>query len=502
MRSVAKFKLLNEAPDPALYEAVCRCLQQWVDTKLAQDDDGSYRIRKDGRPAEAEITDDSVEDARLFRMRVTEQIEGGKLTSDVSVLSDARGVHFACELGVVATGVARPNISLRAPRFVQTIASLGSAWQIENGRDRIFSQPFRVDAANGNQLIDLLRAPERALPVIAISEFDGSEAFPGLAQNVARRVTGLAHVCILDEEASWQLTEDLGQEWSCFNGAIRLYWPSGVPIGSPFRHPLWLSEKLESRFEGSAEDWLCNKLTRTVIEASSYLSPDGAFAEFESRRSALRIREAEQRAQSNSDYEELAKIYSQENGILKSRLAALQAQFDNSQVELEGLRSAYFRGDGESIAMEEAATEAPPPTISEAVARARARFGNQIAFPDDLEAQIATLSASAGPPSKVFEHLSGLNDLASKLAEEDSLGISIPIWLRSKNIDCSGESETIKKSKVARGARTFSVAGEQTYCEFHTKPSDGTSPDRCVRIYFDKAESGMRVRIGYIGRHF
>lgn len=502
MRSVAKFKLFHEVSETDLYESVRNCIQQWFDTKLEQSNDGHYRIRKDGRLAEGNTSDDLVENSRLFRMRVTEQIEGGKLTSEVSVLANTQGVHFACELGVIATGVTRPNVSLRAPRFVQTIASLGSAWRIEDGRDRVFSQPFRVDATNESQFLDLLRAPERALPVIAISEFDGSAAFPELAQNVAKRVTGIAHVCILDEEASWQLTQDLGKEWSCFNGAIRLYWPGSVPTGSPFRHPLWISDKLEARFENSAEEWLCNKLTRTVIEASSYLPTDRAFADFEDRRSTLRIKEAEQRAQSNSDYEILAQIYSEENGVLKARLTALQEAYENSQAELEGLRSAYFRGDADSLLMEEAATEAPPSTVAEAVERAHSRFGDQLVFPDDLESQIATLNASAGPPSKIFEHLSALNDLASKLADEDGLGMSIPIWLRSKNIECSGESETIKKSKTARDARTFSVSGEQTYCEFHTKPSDGTSPDRCVRIYFDKADSGIRVRIGYIGRHF
>lgn len=501
MRSVAKFKLVH-APEAALFDDACRSLRQWFDNKLSQNEDGTYRIQKDGRAAEASIGDDAIDGSRLFRIRVTESIEGGKLTSEINVLEDSQGVHFACDLGVVATGVARPNIALRAPRFVQTIASLGSAWQIEAGRDRVFSQPFRVGTNNGSQLLDLLRAPERALPVIVISEFDGSETFPGLAQNVARRVTGLAHVCVVDENASWQLTQDLGQEWSCFNGAVRLYWPGGVAVGSPFRHPLWLSDKLELRFGEAAADWLCNKLTRLIIEASSYLSLDSAFAEFEDRRSSLRIREAEDRAQDESDYEGLAQIYSEENGVLKRRLAALQAQFDNAQAELDGIRSAYFRGDSGAVAVEEAATEAPPSTVSEAVARARSRFGNQLAFPDDLEAQVSTLNPSAGPPSKIFEHLSGLNELASKLADEGGLGMSVPIWLRSHNIECSGESDTIKKSKAARAGRTWSVGGEQIYCEFHTKPSDGTSPDRCVRIYFVPADSGLRVRIGYIGRHF
>lgn len=501
MRSVSKFKLVQVDADERLFQAVCDCLCEWFQSKFVEADDGTIRIRKDGRPAVALSSLEEVAGSKIFRMQATEEVSGGKLTTSTAVLIQGDEVRFACDLGLVATGAARPNIALRAPRFIQSVVGLGGAWHVEQGRDRVFSQAFKVKETAG-ELIDLLTWPNRALPVIVISERDGAEAFPSLAADVAKRLTSLAHVCVLDEAGSWSLTQALGREWSCYNGAVRLYWPGAVPIGSPFRNPLWFAERLEARFNDAAEEWLCNKLTRLVIDASSYLSVDPAFEQVEEQISERRIREAELRAQENSDYAELARIYADENGGLKRRAKALQLEIENLKAEVEGFRAAYIRGDSISVAVEEAATELPPASVEEAVSQARHRFGDNIAFPDDLDAQLATLNPQAGPPSKVLEHLSGLAELATNLAGSTSIGMSVPKWLKARNIECSGESETVRKSKSAREERTFLIGGERVYCEYHTKPSDGTSPDRCVRIYFDKADEGRRVRVGYIGRHF
>ena len=94
-----------------------------------------------------------------------------------------------------------------------------------------------------------------------------------------------------------------------------------------------------------------------------------------------------------------------------------------------------------------------------------------------------------------------LGDLAQALSK-GPLGRSVPIWVRDENVECSGESETVKRSGAAKRRRTFTIDGERLYGEFHAKPSDGLSPDFYVRIYFAVTEQAPRIRVGYVGRHF
>jgi hypothetical protein len=505
MRSVAKFKLVHHDAEPDLFDRGQTVLQGWFDGKFEAESQGGYRIRHNGRPAVASINREDIEGNRLLRVRVTEDIIGGKLTTQVGLLAFGAEVHFTSDLGVHATGVSRPTLELRAPRFVQDVVGLGTTWRVEDGRDRVFSSPFAVQSDNVDQFRDLILSDDRALPVVAISKIDGHTEFPGLASDLAKRIVGLAHVCVLDEAASWHLTDALGEQWSCYNGAVRVYWPGGVGRGLPFRHTLWRADRVLARYEtvDDAQKWLDNTITRRVIEASSYLSNDQAFDDLEERRAAARIEAASKRAADDSDYQQLANVYAEENDALKERNKNLQSSLENAQTELIGLRAAYYRGGPESDLAENEESEAPPTTVAEAVERSTRAFDSNLLFADSISESIATLAPTAGPPGKILDYLSALNDLSIALREGGgNIGQTIPMWLRAKGIECSGESETIKNSKSEQAERTFKIAGVDVHCELHLKPSDGTHPDKCARIYFALSQAEPRVRIGYVGRHF
>ncbi|MFN4288604.1 MAG: hypothetical protein ACK4E3_08935 [Brevundimonas sp.] len=505
MRSVAKFKLVHPNAQPKLFDEVAAMLQTWFAGKFERDDEGGYRFRRDGRPAIAAIAQEDVEGSRLLRVRVTEDIIGGKLTTQAALLSSDNEVRFTADLGVVATGVSRPTVALRAPRFVHDVIGTGTAWHVENGRDRVFSSPFPVGTSNVKLFKDLILSEDRALPVIAISKIDDHVEFPDLAGNLARRISALAHVCVLDQAASWDLTDSLGEQWSCYNGAVRIYWPGGVGRGLPFRHTLWRADRVLARYDtlDDAQKWLDNTITRRVIEASSYVSDDQAFVELEERRAASRIEFALKKAIDDADYQQLADVYAEENDALRARNKELKAQIENAEAELIGLRAAYYRGDLGADAAEIEETEAPPATVSEAVGRATQAFASDLEFADTIKDSVATLSATAGPPGKIMDYLQALNELSIALEEgKGNIGKTIPIWLRGKGIECSGESETVKNSRSEKAARTFRINGIDVHCELHLKPSDGTHPDKCARIYFAISQSRPRVKIGYVGRHF
>ena len=65
---------------------------------------------------------------------------------------------------------------------------------------------------------------------------------------------------------------------------------------------------------------------------------------------------------------------------------------------------------------------------------------------------------------------------------EDTLGIPIRHWLTEQGISVSGESETTGGSAVQMSKRTWDDgSGNKRTFEYHLKPNEGTSPDRCVR---------------------
>jgi len=66
--------------------------------------------------------------------------------------------------------------------------------------------------------------------------------------------------------------------------------------------------------------------------------------------------------------------------------------------------------------------------------------------------------------------------------------------------DKATESDTIRNNKDQMKRRSWHDGLISREFELHMKPSDATSPNRCVRIYFDWDQGRQKVVIGWIGR--
>jgi len=142
-----------------------------------------------------------------------------------------------------------------------------------------------------------------------------------------------------------------------------------------------------------------------------------------------------------------------------------------------------------------------PKTVQEAKASAALLFANDLIFGADVNRGIAGLDEQAGPPSKILFFLEKLANLA-KERREGRLVVSLLQWLRGQGIPSSGESETTKKNSAEMKKRTWEFGnGDTTEFDLHLKPKEGTSPDRCVRIYFEWCEKRKKFVVGWIGRH-
>ena len=82
-----------------------------------------------------------------------------------------------------------------------------------------------------------------------------------------------------------------------------------------------------------------------------------------------------------------------------------------------------------------------------------------------------------------------------------TLGRNPADWFLERGIKASTESDTIRRSQVEMQRRTWHDGSGRRKFEMHLKPNEGTSPDRCVRIYFDFDAGIGRTVVGWIGRH-
>lgn len=498
MRTVARFQLRSDESSQTSADDVAQIIESWAERKFRHREQGSVEIVASGREALFEQSADSVSDVSRKSFSLLEPVEGGHLQAEIQVLQSPAFVAFRATLRLGSEGgLSQPRVHIRSPRFLRDVIKVGLPWRSGSGGERVFAQAFDVRPEEIDDLQALITSEQRRLPLVLVSELDGRTLAGDLHEQIASDVCGLAHTVRLNNEASWELTNRLGREWSCYNGAVRLFWPFKFNRDNFRAHPLWTLDRIMGRTTDDIEarDLFRNVLSRRLIEASTYVADEPEFANFEEAKLRHEIDEARQTSAAGGDYVALADSYAKENDALRKRVSDLEQHINTLQSNIESLTIAlrsHPADEGEAFSRE----EAPPQNVEEAVAIARSDLASAVVIARETDDHIAALNPAAGPPEKLLRYLRTLADLSEALESGEPLGRSIPIWLRDRGVECSGDSETEKARRQPR-----LVDGQPIDCEFHAKPSEGVSPDLCVRIYFGIAEIAPRVRIGYLGRH-
>ena len=411
-------------------------------------------------------------------------------------------VHVEVRSGHAETPRRSMHLETRCPQPVRALVRQGR-WH--HGTTALTDAPVRFDGVEGGaRLRALLDDPGRTLPIVVASSVDGRAMFEDVETGLARDACGIGAVAVLDEPGAAELTRLAGREWSCYNGAIRLFWPLERD-DDPLRHPLWTLDRVLER-HGSLER-AAHFLRRAI---RTRLTGEAALVNREPA-TVARIREAAMVRRLRGDdgddpetWRELAEDAERRAARLAAELVALRGRVDALDDEnrvlawrLRGVESREPDPFGEDVVAD---VFPPPETVAEAVALVAARDGVRVRFGGDVEASIGTLLPNAGPPDKVLRHLTDLDALA-RACDAGPLGTSAVQWLVARGCMTSGESKSDKRSAAERRRRTFDACGRPEAFELHTKPSDGTRPNRCVRIYFRLDEATNDVIVGYVGAH-
>jgi len=440
---------------------------------------------------------------KLHEYRITEPTDTGLFQTAISFGCDGGVLSVYADLraGGGLNQLAPVQFDVRCPYVIREIINSSESWSISETPITTSFVPFLGDKG-AQRFIQALFHSSRNLPLVAISTYEGAMLSESIASNVAKDLSGLAIVAVLDEEAAWYVTKVKSKEWSCYNGAIRLYWPIRDKRAEPYVHPLWTRFSLLSGvFDVRDASYRIRKiLRRRVLGASAFSVWEPVL--FNDIRKASRKEELERlikHAETTDDWREIADSYAKDNDVLQEKIDGLNSEIADLRAQVSNLQLALQWQDKEEDEIL-AAEDMPPVTVADAVEKAREKFHHTLVFGDDVTDGIETLAQDAGPPEKIFQYL----DLLSQMAESfkhGSLGVTAIQWLKDRGANCSGESETIKNSKTENEKRRWNDGKSSRVFDTHMKPTDATSPDRCVRIYFDIEPAIGKVVIGWVGRH-
>lgn len=364
--------------------------------------------------------------------------------------------------------------------------------------------PF-LGPRGAQKLAQILHHPARNLPLVVISTVNFEPITRDLGESLARDLAGLAIVGLVNEPASWAITEMLGKEWSCYNQAVRLYWPIKDRFRNAFRHPLWTAERLleTAKSPEAAALLLRNTLRRQLLALSTYtISEPGTLVQIRQQASERRFEELHARAQSGGDWQALAEEYAKDNQTLKHRIADLEEEKSRLEDQVANLSVAFkYRDVGSAEQEIQPESEPNTDTILDAVESARNQFAAELVFGANVSDSVDTLAQDAGPPDKIFEYPRTLAEMV-RIRKGQGLGKDMLAWLKEQGLKASTESETILNSGAEMQKRTWDNGkGGKRRFEKHLKPSEGTSPDRCVRIYFDYDDAAEQAVVAWVGRH-
>jgi len=306
--AVSEWLLLKGATDPALGAGTFESLTN----------NGNGSFNRERFTAEA---------GSLDEIRLEEYSRGGQtFTTVLSVVVLEHRVSIYTTLSVTNTAsvIAPVYTDPRCPSVIRKLLSLFPDWSL-NGNPLGQGNPreiFGEEAAEN--LVDQLGSVERLLPLVVVSENDEEVLWPKLDSELAFDLAGLAHVVRIDEDASWVLTDEVGQQNSCYRGAVRLYWPVRRDRYGDVQFPgtVWTASALLSNdHDGKGLKRLRSSLRRRVMSVAALtLVPPAEIRGIKNAAARRRLQELEGRASSNSDELELARLYVEENEELKAAL--------------------------------------------------------------------------------------------------------------------------------------------------------------------------------------
>jgi len=246
---------------------------------------------------------------------------------------------------ICATRGADEPFERSVPSFVKAIIAAGPV-ELDGVLVTRTARLVSTDA-DVHELLELLENPARSSDVIVVSLPEGStnptEAAIA-AQEVHKKLLGIAHVVVITGPASFTLTNSVGKELSVFRGGIRNYRPGfRAWLDDPLKHPLALPQRIEKWEEiGSSafERWIVNQGLANSVRGAER---ERQFPSFNTVRQLAAQAERAQLINTGGSEAELLKLFDQDNEKLRKELREQKEQDDGLLALAEAEREAAIQ---------------------------------------------------------------------------------------------------------------------------------------------------------------
>lgn len=353
----------------------------------------------------------------------------------------------------------------------------------------------------GDFVEDVLCNPERTLPVVVLSPDAWSGRLSLDPRSLHSKLAGSAEVAVLgDKFAAFAWTDEVGKLLSCFDGAVRVYWPGFTLDDQPRQHPLHLATTIR-KIEGRSGRWvetLRDRLHAASVHAFAQSEVALAVRKAVAEEDGRRAREALERHRNDDEHTEILKEW--ENAL--QRAEAAEEERDRLRAENEQLKYAanWVATAADDRMDNDSGTEARRDfdTVADAVRAAQQEFKGVLVFLDT-----ALDSAEKSPfkrPEQVFDMLQAMAEVTTEWREaEGSLGKP---WEHA--VGTHGYEFKVAIGETTRnqwGSQyTFQYEGEPLLFEQHITLG-AKSPEKCLSAHFHRDEERLVLVVGHCGRH-
>lgn len=323
--------------------------------------------------------------------------------------------------------IAPPTFDVRRPYIVKSLLHTLPCYL---GGRPLRTAPQAIGVEDGQSFETLLFDPRRPLPIVLFSRDPYSEQCITSPVRTAEALAGLAEVYVLaDKWAGFRLTRSVGKALSCYNGAVRIYWPGLSPDSSPYAHKLFMPDEVRER-QDAGQDFADHLMRRFAGISALRLTQPATEQRVRALLTADRAREAaklRQQIQSGTAAKtELEEQFLELQDELEREVEARRAvekQRDDAQFRVaeleeennqhrENLRAMSLFRPAEAEAASPAAPTPPadPKSVRDALDRAAADFTDRLtALPSAVE---SADESDFARPTEVYEALMAIRDLA------------------------------------------------------------------------------------------
>lgn len=427
-------------------------------------------------------------------------------STHLALLRTPSGLTLSLDVAVTGLSfrVAPTNIKLGSPRLARDVTRLKT---VRLGGRTYNATPELVSADVVDSLCEDLADPARPHPIVLVSRRAVDDIPLVDAQQLAESLSGVAKVYeLVDKWSAFRLTELLGKALSCYEGAVRIYWPRFSPQADPFVHPLWMPWQFAD--DGSADRSL-RQVARTVFDAASFrhVEPHEMQA---LRRAAERDVRLAMRANAidSADTDKLLEdLYK-----LEDKLKEAESQNDELAKECETLRAnSMALASTASWNQEFQASPSNPPlpqpqthtlieTVLDVVKVAKAKAKHLKFLPSALT------SARDSPfkhPDRVLQALEAIDEVASIWVESLQSGKSVgslrELFKSKYGFNYADDVSQTSKSKWAEEYKT-SHDGKDYDISPHITIG-GKQADTCLSIHWAWNKDLKKVMVAHVGRH-